>query len=126
MNKKYILIVDDEIGVLLAYKKILSDDDIDVHTADTIEQAEKLLKVQHYDAVIADLRLTGILGKEGLELIRFIKDFSPDTECILVTAYGSPEIEKEAYEAKASFYFEKPLEPRKLIDALIKLKLKKA
>jgi DNA-binding NtrC family response regulator len=124
MNKKYILIVDDEIGILLAYKKLLADENIEVHTADTIEQAEQLLNTNRYDLVIADLRLTGILGKEGIELIRYVKDHSADTECVLVTAYGSPEIEKEAYEAGASFYFEKPLSPSKLIEALHQLHIK--
>ena len=121
MNKKNILIVDDEIGILIAYKKLLTNEDTEVQIANTLEQAEELLKINKYDAVIADLRLTGILGKEGLDLIRYVKEHSPETKCILITAYGSPEIEKEAYNSGASFYFEKPLSPNKLINALIQL-----
>ncbi|OGF65586.1 MAG: hypothetical protein A2Y62_12730 [Candidatus Fischerbacteria bacterium RBG_13_37_8] len=123
--KKYILIVDDEVGTLLAYKKLLSSATIEVHTAETMEEAEQLLKKQHYAVVIADLRLTGILGREGLELIRYIKELSSDTECILVTAYGSPEIREEAYTLGASHYFEKPVSPAALKEALASLNLEK-
>ena len=123
MNKKYILIVDDEVGILLAYKKLLQHEQIAIDTATTIEQAEELLKKKHYHVVIADLRLTGILGKEGLELIRYVKEQHLDSECILVTAYGSPEIRQEALSLGASYYFEKPVSGKELKEALESLNI---
>jgi DNA-binding NtrC family response regulator len=121
MNKKNILIVDDEVGILLAYKKLLQHDNLVIDTATTIEQAEEYLKEKHYQVVIADLRLTGILGREGLELIRYVKEKHLDTECILVTAYGSPEIKEEALALGACSYFEKPVSGKALKDALMSL-----
>lgn len=115
---KRILVVDDEMAFLLGIKKVLSRPGYTIDTVETIEEAERLLKVNPYDIVVTDLRLTGVLGEEGLEIIRYVKEFNSDTKCILVTGYGSPEIKEKAYAQGADFYFEKPLSPTVLLDTL--------
>jgi len=39
--------------------------------------------------VIVDLRFTGVYGEEGLKIIKYVKEFYPQTNVILVTGYGS-------------------------------------
>lgn len=104
-----ILIVDDEKAILLAFKKILKSPSVAVDTAETIGEAEDLLKSNTYNAVIVDLRLTGINGEEGLQIIKHVKELHPQTNVILVTGYGSPAVMEKAYALGAAFYFEKPV-----------------
>jgi two-component system, response regulator RegA len=115
---KRILIVDDEPALLIAFKGILEADQVQVDTAETMGGAEDHLKTGAYDVVIVDLRLTGVLGEEGLEIIRYVKEFKPETHVILITGYGNPSIMEKAQQLGAAFYFEKPVSSGTLFNAL--------
>jgi DNA-binding NtrC family response regulator len=108
MNQR-ILIVDDEKAILLAFKKLLQSPNIAVDTAATVEEAKDFLKENIYNVVIADLRLTGVDGEEGLEVIKNVKEINYQTSVILVTGYGSPAVMEQARSLGAAFYFEKPV-----------------
>jgi DNA-binding NtrC family response regulator len=116
--QKHVLIVDDETTILLAFKKLLQTPGVYVDTAESIEDVKILLTGKNYDAVIADLRLSGISGEEGLEVIRFVKECNPATKCILITAFGNQEVMSRAYNLGAAFYFEKPVSTNVIKDAL--------
>ena len=58
--------------------------------------------------MIADLRLTGIYGSEGLGIIRSIRQLYPWARTILLTAYGSPEIQREAERLGVDLFVHKP------------------
>ena len=107
--QKKLLLVDDETAILLAFKKILEKPGISVDTAATSEEALALVNNEKYDVAIVDLRLTGVLGKEGLNIIQQIKNIRPETCLILVTGYGYPEVMQEAFRIGVDFYFEKPV-----------------
>jgi DNA-binding response OmpR family regulator len=104
-----VLVVDDECAFLCAIKKVLQCPDIDVDTAQTKQEADGLLLQHTYDAVIADLRLTGSAGEEGLEIARYVHENCPVTTMMLITAYGSGEVMAKAGELGVEFYFEKPV-----------------
>jgi DNA-binding NtrC family response regulator len=118
-----ILIVDDEIAILLAFKKLLKSPNIEVDTAETIDEAEELLKENFYNVAIVDLRLTGVDAEEGLKIIKHIKEFYSQTEVILVTGYGSSIVMEKAQAKGAAFYFEKPVSSVVLKDALKSLNI---
>jgi DNA-binding NtrC family response regulator len=118
---KRILVVDDETAFLLGIKKVLGSTGAQTDIVETIEEAEKLILQNPYDILITDLRLTGVLGEEGLEIIRFVKENSPRTQCVLVTGFGSPEIRDKAKEQGVEYYFEKPVMPSQLLDVVKKL-----
>lgn len=122
MNQR-ILIVDDEKAILLAFRKLLQSTSVKVDTAETIDEAENLLKENIYHAVIVDLRLTGVNGEEGLEIIKYVKEFHAQTEVILVTGYGSPAVMEKAQSLGAAFYFEKPVSSEILKNALRSLNI---
>jgi DNA-binding NtrC family response regulator len=122
MNKR-ILIVDDEKTILLAFKKLLKSPNIMVDTAETINEAENLLKKNIYNVVMVDLRLTGVDGEEGLEIIKYVKEFYPQTNVILVTGYGSSAVMEKAQALGAAFYFEKPVSSEILKNALKSLNI---
>ncbi len=111
---KKILIVDDEQAILLSLSYILQIEGVEVLACNEIEQAENALAEDHFDLVIADIRMSGIAGIEGLELLSYIKKNYP-TEVIIMTGFGTPEIETEAYNRGARHFFCKPIEIRTLL-----------
>jgi len=117
---KKILIVDDEQSILLSLSYILKVEGVEVLACSEIEQAEEALASSHFDLVIADIRMSGINGVEGLELLSYIKEQFA-TDVFIMTGFGSPDIEAEAYRRGATQYFSKPIEIPVLLDAVAKL-----
>ncbi|MBI5641597.1 MAG: response regulator [Nitrospirae bacterium] len=112
---KKILVVDDEPTILMTLSHLLSNKDTAVITSSRIEEAEEALSRYHFHLVIADIRLSGMYGIEGLELLSYIKKLSSDTEVIIMTAYGTDEIREDAYRRGAFHYYEKPIDIAHLI-----------
>lgn len=106
---KKILIVDDEQSILLILSHVLKTNVVEVITCSEIEQAEEALENSHFDLVITDIRMSGVKGIEGLELLSYVKNHYR-TEVILMTGYGTEEMESEAYARGALHYFEKPID----------------
>jgi DNA-binding NtrC family response regulator len=106
---KKIMIVDDEQSILLSLSYLLTTEGVEVITCNEIEQAEEALNSTRFDLVIADIRMSGVNGIEGLELLSYIGE-RYNTRVIIMTGYGSNEIENEAYRRGAYFYFSKPID----------------
>jgi DNA-binding response OmpR family regulator len=106
--KPRLLVVDDEESILSAIRDYFEPRGYEVDCARELEEAEALLSHIRYALLIADLRLTGIQGNEGLELIRFVRDRSPWTRTIVLTGYGSTEIEMEAIGRGVDAFLQKP------------------
>lgn len=102
-----LLIVDDEEPIRFALREYFSARGYAVDSAQEIEEAEAMINATSYDVVIADLRLTGIHGAEGLELVEYVRQRCP-AKVILLTAYGTPEIERAAYARGAAGFLHKP------------------
>ncbi len=112
---KRILIVDDEPTILLTLSYALRSKDVEVVTASRLEPAEEALQRHRFDLVIADIRMSGMLGVEGLELLSYIRRYWPDTRVIIMTAHGSDEVEQEAYDRGATRYYSKPVDIQELM-----------
>jgi DNA-binding response OmpR family regulator len=102
------LVIDDEDAIRFAAKEYFEAQGFEVDCAQELEEAEALLSNLKYAIVIADLRLTGIYGTEGLSLVGFVRERCPGTRIILLTAYGSPEIEQEARRLGVDCFLRKP------------------
>ena len=89
-------------------------------TTTRIKEAKYAIKNTFLDLVIADIRLTGILRLDGLELLSYIQEKSPGTKVIIMTAHCSPELEKEVYQKGSYFCFEKPIDLRSLNEVVTK------
>ena len=85
---KRILIVDDEPTILLTLSYTLRSNGVEIITTSRLEPAEEALARYAFDLVIVDIRMSGILGIEGLELLSYIKRFWPKTEVIVMTSHG--------------------------------------
>ncbi len=120
-NLNKVLIVDDEETLTWSMAKSLSKDKdkYEIFIANNGKEALNLLKKNRIDLVISDIRMPDI---NGLDLLVEIKKSYPQTKVIIMTAYGSSDVQKEANRRGSLFYVEKPFEIsdiRKIIIDLI-------
>lgn len=106
-----ILIVDDEVNIRSALATILEKIGYGVLTASGGEEALKQMEESVCHAVVLDLRMPGM---DGMELLRQIKERSPQTEVVVMTAYGSIESAVEAMKLGAYDYLSKPIDKERL------------
>ena len=107
-REERILIVDDEELIVLAMRRYFEGLGYFVDSAHELEEAQALLAHRNYDLVIADLRLTGIGGVEGLQIVADVHQRSASTRVMLLSAFGTPEIERESYNRGADAFLHKP------------------
>ena len=103
----HILVVDDEESILFAIEQYILAQDCTVDCAREIEEAQALLDNIRYDLVIADLRLSGIHGAEGLDLVSMVRACCPKTCIIVLTAYSSADVAQEALRRGADAFLHK-------------------
>ena len=116
-----ILIVDDEELIVVAMRRYFEGLGYTVDSAHELEEAQALLAKRRYDLVICDLRLTGIGGVEGLQIVSDIHQRSSDTRVILLSAYGTPEIERESYNRGADAFLHKPKSMMEIANVAVNL-----
>jgi len=103
------LVVDDEPPIVFALSEYFSERGFDVDTAGELSEARRLVACHRYSLVITDLRLSGTTGAEGFELIDLLRGMDPRAAIVLLTGYGSPEIEREAHERGVDVFLQKPI-----------------
>ena len=106
MEKKKILVVDDEQNSREGLTKILIKEGYEVVAAEGGEDALVEAKKQDFDLIITDLRMPEITGIDVLEKIRAKK---PDIGVIIVTAYGEVNSYLKAMTLGAFEYLNKPI-----------------
>lgn len=105
---KHVLVVDDDPAVRSGLPRILASPEVEVRTAESLEEAERALASAVFDLVITDLCLRGFGDVDGLELVSRIHATRPETAIVLLTAFGSEEIRDEAFRRGARDYWQKP------------------
>ena len=115
MPPKRILVIDDELSFRDALQLIITELGHHVDLAKNGAVAKELLRGAPYDLIFTDLRLP---DANGLELLALIKNDTPNTEVIVMTAHGSLDIGIEAIKRGAFYYIEKPFTPNQ-VTALI-------
>jgi len=101
-----ILIVDDEAGQRQLLRAVL-EKDYQVVAAANGDEAAQLLENRAFDLVITDQRMPGM---SGIELISWIRQNTPETPVIVLTAYGTIQTAVEAMKLGAQDYLNKPLQ----------------
>jgi two-component system response regulator PilR (NtrC family) len=101
-------LVDDDEAISFAMQRYFTARGFEVECACELEEAVALLANHTYAAMIADLRLTGVHGVEGLELVARARQSSTSTRTILLTAYGTAELEQEARRRGVDAVLKKP------------------
>jgi len=104
-----VLIVDDEPTILLTLSHYLQGSGAQVTKCRERHTAEEALRQDAFDLAIIDLCLSGGGRPDGLELVRAAKEANPRTHVIVITAYGTDDLRRQALEHGASGYFSKPV-----------------
>ncbi len=116
MNK--VLIVDDSQELLnpivLGLRKYESD--FEILTAANGEEAVCLLKKESVSALVTDLYMPKM---DGLELLAYMSQNQPRVPCIVMTAFGSAEIQDILDQRGIFHYLEKPIDLQALANAII-------
>jgi DNA-binding NtrC family response regulator len=100
-NSKNILIVDDESEMRVALETTLKRENYQLTCAEDGQQALDLFNNRNFDLVLTDVRMPKL---SGLELLRAVKECSPKTPVVMMTAYGTIDNAVEAMKEGAFDY----------------------
>ncbi len=106
--KRTILVVDDEPIVRESIKDWMVDAGYDVTTAESGEEALRLVDKRMFDFVVIDVRLP---GKTGIKTLQELKSAYPQIKSVVITAYPSQDFADEAKKEGAIDYLVKPVNP---------------
>lgn len=104
MEKK-ILVIDDEEYTRWFLSKVLTEEGFDVQSASTGRGSLQMIPNYIPDLVILDLRLPDM---HGIEVLRTMKERKWETKVVILTAYGTPQIEAEAKDLGICAFVSKP------------------
>jgi DNA-binding NtrC family response regulator len=108
-----ILIIDDEQDMLALMKRIISDKTS--HEVDVVDNPVKvtgLLKQKNYDVILTDLKMP---EKSGIQILEEVKQESPGTAVIIMTAYGTIDSAIDATRKGAFDYITKPFRKERIL-----------
>jgi DNA-binding NtrC family response regulator len=117
VEKKSILIVDDDRAILKSLGEILQLKGYSVDTAETGREALEKSKGRFYNLMLLDIKLPDM---EGTELLRAVDDTLPKMIKIMVTGYPALENAVESLNLGADAYLMKPIDPKELLEVVEK------
>jgi DNA-binding NtrC family response regulator len=103
--KKKILIVDDEIDLRLLLAHELASIGYDIQEASDGAEAIELLKIHQFDLALLDIQMPTV---NGIQVLKYIKEHSPNTKAIMLTGYADLKHAMEAKEYGARDFIAKP------------------
>lgn len=111
-----ILIADDDEMVLLSLKLLLEQKYSEIHTTSDPKRIPSLARQINFDVALLDMnfRQGDTSSTEGLFLLRHMVEHHPETQVILMTAYGEIQLAVEAIKEGARDFIVKPWENEKL------------
>jgi len=112
-----ILIIDDEEGMCLFLKSLLSDDGYKVKTISSPLRVIPALEKERFDIIISDIKMPEM---DGVTLLGEILRMTPDQPVIMITAYGSIESAVEAIKLGAYDYITKPFQADQILHSVEK------
>jgi len=123
-----ILIVEDEDSIRRVLKKVLSEENTKykLDEAPDGEKAISLIKTQHYDLVLCDIKMP---KKDGIEVLEFVSSYDSSIPIIMISGHGDLKTAVKAMRMGAYDYIDKPPDLNNLLNsvrsALVKTKTKK-
>ncbi len=100
-----LMVVDDDPVTLELMGEVLSGEGYHVTLARTGDEALRLCGKEHFDLVLTDVRMPGI---SGVELLRAVKQTSPDTVFVVMTAFGTMDTAIQVIREGGYDYLSKP------------------
>ena len=106
-----ILLVDDEDGIRKVLGIALADMGYHVLTAENGVEALRIFKDERPQIVLSDIKMPEM---DGIELLRKIKQESPETEVIMITGHGDMDLAIKSVKYEATDFVTKPLQGKKV------------
>ncbi|MBC7372099.1 MAG: sigma-54-dependent Fis family transcriptional regulator [Bdellovibrionaceae bacterium] len=103
--KARILVVDDEESIREFLEIMLKKEGYEITLAEDGQKAKELLAKKSFDMIISDLQMPNVTG---IELLKHVKETSPDIVFMMITAFGTTETAVEAMKIGAYDYITKP------------------
>lgn len=116
--RKSILLVDDDADVLVSLRRLVERTmpDARFFSAESPKDALLILEREKIDVVVSDFRMPGM---DGIEFLEQAKRRSPDLLTIMLTAYPTPNIAKEAVRRGGVILLvTKPFDPEAFVDVI--------
>lgn len=113
MDKKCILIIDDDIAILTSLKSLLEMNGFRVDTAKNGREAMARVSNNFYNLALIDIRLPDM---EGTELLLAFQQLGLKMKKIVITGYSTEEYAIDSLNLGADGYLKKPVMPGKLLD----------
>src|SRR3990172_1754292 len=107
-----ILIIDDEAAIRESLTTLLELEGYEVESAEAGEPGLARLGNRPFDLVLLDFALP---GRNGVEVLRDIRDRDPELAVIMITAYGTVENAVQAMQAGATNFIQKPWDNEKML-----------
>jgi PAS domain S-box-containing protein len=102
-----ILIIDDDLSICQIFERFLTTNDYEVSSSNNGQEALFLSRSKFFNVILLDIILPGL---DGLSLLSKIKNFSPDTEVIMITGHWDIETAVRAFKLGAYDYLTKPID----------------
>ncbi len=121
MAKPAVLVVDDEPDLCELLSITLQRMDLSPRTANNVAAAQRMLAGERFDLCLTDMQLP---DGDGLDLVKWIQQYSPSVPVAVITAHGNMETAVRALKLGAFDFVSKPLDLaglRKLVATAIKL-----
>ena len=120
LRQANILIVDDDVDILTAARLLLKSEVKSVMTDSNPENLRRLVTENSFDLLLLDMNFNSALntGNEGLFWLRQIKEWSPATAVVMITAYGHIDLAVQALKEGAADFVIKPWYNDKLLETL--------
>jgi DNA-binding response OmpR family regulator len=115
--KSSILVVDDEAVARQSLTDILKLEGYTVNSVPNGQAAVEFVRVNPIDILIVDLRMPGM---SGLEVVQVVNQISPETEVIILTAFGSTDTAIQALRLRIHDYLLKPASPAQILQSVKK------
>jgi len=115
MEKKQVLVIDDEQIVLDSVSQILIDENYEVDVSLSGREGLDWAIERPYDIILTDIRMPDI---GGMRVLRDIKRVKSSLPVVIITGYATTKSAVQAMKLGAAEYIEKPFEPEQLLEAV--------
>ncbi|MGD1842118.1 MAG: response regulator [Thermonemataceae bacterium] len=112
---KKVLIVDDEQEICLLLSNILKSNGLKTYTANSLSEANELLKDEPFDLAFLDLNLPDGVG---FQLIPVLKAHNKDIKCVIISAYNGISEKQRAKQEGADFFIGKPFNKNSILETV--------
>jgi DNA-binding NtrC family response regulator len=106
-ERRVVLVVEDESSIRGALAELFEVEDVEVHSAASLEEAQRALQARRVDLVVTDIRLGG-RHSGGLQVMAAVGLLSPDAAVIVLTAFPDRDNRQASLRLGAAHFLEKP------------------